>query len=99
MFRLLLYDKLSISEAVAIKKEGIIVSWLTCLTKFWSDRNWSQLSKLAGGYGFSQVWKMSPVVFELDHKVYNGLAIWGFAVLEKIRWKLANVAHGYHDFT
>lgn len=50
-----------------------------CLTKFWSDSNWSQLSKLAGGYGFSQVWKMSPVVFELDHKVYNGLAIWGFA--------------------
>ena len=42
---------------------------------------------------------MSPVVFELDRKVYNGLAIWGFAVLEKIRWKLANVAHGYHDFT
>ena len=42
---------------------------------------------------------MSPVVFELDHKVYNGLAIWGFAVLEKIRWILANVAHGYHDFT
>lgn len=49
-----------------------------CLTQFWGDSNWSQLSKLSSGYGLGQVWKMSSVIFELYHKVCDGLAIWGF---------------------